>query len=121
MAIPTAQDHVTVSPGPYTNTVLGYAQLAITGTAQTLNQLLAAAFAANPQTAKISVIPPFARFAFITIETAGVRWIDDGQAPTPSFGQLVGATQSFDYSGDLTALQLIAVSGAPLANVSFYK
>lgn len=121
MTSPVGQDGTVFVPGPYTYQPLGYAQLTVTGTAQTLKQLLAAAAAASPATSQISDIPTGARMALILGETANVRWIDDGQKPTTTFGTLHTSTQEFQYSGDLNAIQFIAVSGSPVLDVSFYK
>jgi hypothetical protein len=58
--------------------------------------------------------------ALITVETASVRWRDDGAAPTASIGMLLSAGQSFTYYGNLAAIQFIAQSGSPVVNVSYY-
>ena len=57
----------------------------------------------------------------ITVETANVRWRDDGTAPTASVGQLLQAGQNYFYPGTLTAIQFIAVSGSPVLDLSYYK
>lgn len=68
-------------------------------------------------------IPVDARYALITIDTANVRYRDDGGAPTATAGiQLASsATTPYWYTGRLSAMQLIAVSGSPVINVLFYK
>lgn len=60
-------------------------------------------------------------WALICAETAGVRWRDDGTAPTATVGQLLTAGQCFQYAGPLTAIQFIAQSGSPILDVSFYR
>jgi hypothetical protein len=64
--------------------------------------------------------PAGATAALITVETASVRWRDDGTAPTTSLGMLLTAGQSFTYYGNLSAIQFIAVSGSPTVNVAYY-
>lgn len=57
----------------------------------------------------------------IVIETADVRWRDDGVAPTSSAGMLTAFGSTLTYQGDLTKIQFIAVSGSPTLDISFYK
>lgn len=115
------QDHTTVVAGPYQYTSLGYAQVTLTATAQTLKQLLATANAASPKTSLVTDVPTGTRMILAVIETANIRWIDDGQVPTTTYGNLYSAGQSFDFSGDPAAILLIAVSGSPVLNLTFYK
>jgi hypothetical protein len=61
--------------------------------------------------------------AYVSIDPAsnGVRWRDDGTAPTTSVGMLLTAGSVLTFSGDLTALKFILVSGgSPVANISYY-
>jgi hypothetical protein len=60
-------------------------------------------------------------WALICVETANVRWRDDGTAPTASVGQPVSAGQCFQYAGPLPSIQFIAQSGSPVVNVSYYR
>lgn len=64
--------------------------------------------------------PPRATAALVTVETAGVRWRDDGTAPTATIGMPLSAGQSFTYYGNLSAIQFIAQSGSPTLDVSYY-
>ena len=58
--------------------------------------------------------------ALIAVETQGVRWRDDGVAPTNSVGMPLAANSLFTYDGDLTQIRFIEqVAGAKL-NVSYY-
>jgi hypothetical protein len=83
---------------------LGYQQLAANSTAQALT------------------VPAGANCALFAVETANVRWRDDGVAPTTSAGMpIVAGAAPFFYSGTLSALQFIAESGSPLVNVSYYR
>ena len=66
-------------------------------------------------------IPPGATAAFISVETANIRYRDDGAAPTTSVGQIVPSATNLFYSGTLSAMQIIAVSGSPVVDVSFYR
>lgn len=62
--------------------------------------------------------------AQICVETSGVRYRDDGTAPTASVGIPVIATSTtpncFQYAGPLNAIQFIAISGSPTLDVSYY-
>ncbi|HEY7294248.1 MAG TPA: hypothetical protein VH916_04360 [Dehalococcoidia bacterium] len=62
-----------------------------------------------------------ASYAFIQVDTANVRWRDDGTAPTASVGVQLASAGSFWYAGTLSAIQFIAVSGSPVLNVSYYR
>jgi len=66
-------------------------------------------------------VPLGAQIAEICVETAGVRYRDDGTAPTASIGIPVSAGTCFQYSGPLTAIQFIAQSGSPTVDVAYYQ
>ena len=66
-------------------------------------------------------IPTGANEATIESDTAAVRYRDDGAAPTAAIGQTIGIGVTIFYTGTLSALQFIALSGSPVLNVSFYK
>lgn len=66
-------------------------------------------------------IPARTVWAVICIETAGIRWRDDGTAPTASVGMPIAATQCFNYSSTFATLRVIAQSGSPVVNISFYS
>jgi hypothetical protein len=127
MAAPFSQDYPAHATAPYQFQPLGCAQLAITTTAQNLGQLLTTAAAASPVTAKFTSVPTGAKVMAIVVETASVRWTDDGTAPTSSYGMLMTTTLmpmtggASIYSGDLATIQFIAVSGSPVIDVAFYK
>lgn len=85
---------------------LGYQQI----TAATLA-------AATPLT-----VPAGANFAIIAADAAEVRWRDDGVAPTASVGMPLSNTGApLEYSGPLSKIQFIALTGSPILNVSYYK
>ena len=52
--------------------------------------------------------------------TTGVRWRDDGTAPTATVGMLLPAGSELDYSGDLSLIQFIYVSTGPILDVNYY-
>ena len=65
--------------------------------------------------------PGGATIAQICVENAGVRYRDDGAAPTASVGIPAAAGSCFSYSGPLSVIQFIAQSGSPTLDVSYYK
>lgn len=110
-----AQTPVIAKSGPYIP--LGYCQITSLGSAVAL------------VTASCSTgsVPAGATITEICVETASVRYRDDGTAPTSSIGILVAPSSSsipncFAYAViPLTAMQLIAVTGSPVVDVSFYR
>ena len=73
-------------------------------------------------TSATSLTPPAgATTAQICAENAGVRYRDDGAAPTASLGVPVAAGVCFQYAGPLGSVQFIAQSGSPTIDVSYYK
>lgn len=73
-------------------------------------------------TAQSLTAPAGATHALVHAETNAVRWRDDGTAPTASVGMYLNTTDTpFFYSGTLSAVQFIAVSGSPVVNVLYYK
>jgi len=95
-----------VEPAPVV--VLGYCQLSVT-TAVLISTCSGG-------------IPGGAQVAYITPETAAIRWRDDGTAPTTTVGYPVptGGTQLI-YRGNLATLQVIAQSGTATVNIAFYR
>jgi hypothetical protein len=97
----------TVVPGAMVP--VGYCQLTATGSAAEVSTCTGG-------------IPVGTSVAYITVETANIRWRDDGVAPTASVGMLiVAAAPVLLYQGDITKMQVIAVSGSPVIDISFYK
>ncbi len=66
-------------------------------------------------------IPALTGWAVICIETAAIRWRDDGTAPTASVGMPIVAGGCFNYSGTFATLRVIAQTGSPVVNISFYS
>jgi hypothetical protein len=65
-------------------------------------------------------VPPGATIAWICVETANVRYRDDGTAATASLGIPVTSGSCFAYAGPLAALSFTAQSGSPTIDVSYY-
>src|SRR5258708_33502814 len=55
-----------------------------------------------------------------TAGTDGVRWRDDGTAPTSTVGMVLGAGVELDYSGDLTMIRFIVQARSPIFAISYY-
>lgn len=90
---------------PLQYTPLGYAQATVGAVA-----------------AGLPSIPSRAKRAVITIETNGVRWRDDGTAPTAAVGHPIAAgAPAFEYEGVLGAVQFIRSGAADATlNVTYY-
>jgi hypothetical protein len=101
-----AQQNSTRLTGPYLP--LGYCQLTASGTAALLSTCSGG-------------IPVTATIAEICVSTANIRYRDDGTAPTATVGIPVVAPTCFQYAGVFSALSIIAQSGSPVIDVSFYK
>ncbi len=65
-------------------------------------------------------VPTGATMALITPETQGVRWRDDGPAPTGSVGMPVAAGAYLSYDGDLRNIRFIQQTASAKLNVSYY-
>jgi hypothetical protein len=83
---------------------------------------LSATNTASAATVTSGGIPPGATSAFLESEIAGVRYRDDGGAPTAAIGALVvNGIPGILYTGTLSQLQFIAASGSPLLDIAFYR
>jgi hypothetical protein len=82
---------------------------------------LSASNTASSASATSGGIPALANEVYIESDTAAVRYRDDGAAPTATIGQPIASGGSIFYTGTLSAMQLIAESGSPVVNISFYK
>ncbi len=88
---------------------LKYCQLTATGTAAGLSSCSGG-------------IPSDAKLAVIFINTADIRYRDDGTNPTASVGMYVFQGQTVLYQGrPLSNFKFIAVSGSPILNITFYR
>ena len=65
-------------------------------------------------------VPTGATMALIVVETQGVRWRDDGTAPTASVGMPLATGVSLSYDGDLKAIRFIQQALSATLNVSYY-
>lgn len=59
--------------------------------------------------------------ALITPETQGVRWRDDGVAPTSTVGMPLAAGVTLQYDGDLTKIKFIQQTASAKLNISYYS
>lgn len=78
-------------------------------------------YALTVSTATSLTVPAGAAIAEICVETAAVRYRDDGTAPTSSTGIPVTSGTCFQYGGPLNKVQFIAQTGSPTLDVSYYK
>ena len=58
--------------------------------------------------------------AIIIPESQGVRWRDDGTAPTASVGMPLAVGVPLAYDGDLTKIRFIEQAASAKLNVSYY-
>ena len=59
-------------------------------------------------------------FALIIAETQGIRWRDDGVAPTASVGMPLAVGVPLQYDGDLTKIRFIEQTASAKLNISYY-
>jgi hypothetical protein len=62
-----------------------------------------------------------ARVALIQALVQNIRWTDDGQTPTTSFGNRLHAGESMWYTGNLPALRFIEEASGAEVNIAAYK
>jgi hypothetical protein len=100
-----AQGSVKAAPYPYTSlptTSAGYQQITATSSAASLT------------------VPSGATIAEFCVETAAIRYRDDGTDPSTTVGMPAAAGTCFAYSGPLRAFRFIAQTGSPVINVLYY-
>lgn len=66
-------------------------------------------------------VPSGATIALICAETSGVRWRDDGTAPTASVGMPLAAGQCQQYGIRLSAMLFIQQASGAILDVSYYR
>lgn len=66
-------------------------------------------------------VPQGANLAYIQAEAFGVRYRDDGAAPTASVGQPIAVAGTILYSGTMSALRFIEQTSGAKLNISFYR
>jgi hypothetical protein len=127
-AVAGPQTYTPVNAAPYAWQSLGYSQFSFSSTT-----VVNLAGVGGTQTAgTLAAIPSVCSqsgsgcCASISVETASIRWRDDGTAPTASIGNPVTyftagtPFQPYLYCGDTLAnVQIIALSGTPVVNVEF--
>ena len=59
--------------------------------------------------------------AVIRCETQGVRWRDDGVAPTASVGMPLSVGDVLLYDGDLKKIQFIEQASSAKLDISYYR
>lgn len=75
----------------------------------------------NPGTSTALTVPTGSRYAMLNVEGAnGVRFRDDGSAPTAAIGMLLTAGTNYWYTGVLSKVRVIAGGAAGTVNVSYY-
>lgn len=68
------------------------------------------------------VMPIEANLAVITVGTGPCTWRDDGTAPTPTSGMpMQVSSPPLEYSGDLSAIKFIGVTGTVSVSAALYK
>jgi hypothetical protein len=67
----------------------------------------------------LGTIPSGTFYVVITIETAGIRWRDDGTAPTASVGMPVNSGATFSYTASFSKFQMIQQTSGAVADVYF--
>ena len=65
-------------------------------------------------------IPARANIAWIGVESQGIRYRDDGAAPTASVGFPIPAGGTLFYVGTLSAIELIGQNAAAIVDILFY-
>lgn len=98
-----------------TLTVKGYKQIAAASTTTAFS--LATAGVATTLGAGI---PSGATVAIISPEAQGLRWRDDGTAPTTAIGMRVLTDNELAYNGPLAAWQGINLTAGTICNITFY-
>lgn len=95
----------------------GYLPISATSsTAVSLSSFISAASAA-------SATLQYPNYALISPETQGIRWRDDGTAPTAavSGGFPLAIGQVLEYDGEIGKFQFIAQAGTSTVNVVIYN
>lgn len=65
-------------------------------------------------------VPNGARFALNSVDGKTVRWTDDGQTPTPTFGMPQGIGTTLIYEGDLSSIRFIETAPSAILDVRCY-
>jgi hypothetical protein len=73
----------------------------------------------TPVAATFLTVPVGARIALLSATTGAVSWRDDGGVPTAAVGIQIPAGTTMQYTGNLSALQVISATGT--LNISYYR
>lgn len=65
--------------------------------------------------------PDAPTYALIEPEVQGVRWRDDGTAPTADVGQPLSAGESLQYNGVLSAIRFFRMVAGAKLNVTYFQ
>lgn len=82
---------------------------------------LAASTALTVPTRDINGLVSSPTVAIIVPETQGVRWRDDGVAPSATVGMPLAVGATLMYDGDLTKIRFFQQAATATLNVSYYK
>lgn len=82
---------------------------------------LAASTALTVPVRDINGIASTPTVAVIVPETQGVRWRDDGVAPSATVGMPLAVGATLIYDGDLTKIRFFQQAATATLNVSYYK
>lgn len=92
---------------------LGYVQIPAATIASTAVTLAAQVAAAGLTLDGVELV-------VIQVETAALRWRDDGTAPTTAIGMQVFTSSTFFYTGDFSKIQFIAGGTGTIVDISLY-
>jgi hypothetical protein len=67
----------------------------------------------------LSPIPAGTIYIVVTVESAGIRWRDDGTNPTASVGMPVSSGASFSYTANFAAIKFIQQSASATIDVYY--
>ena len=90
---------------------MGYQQISTLSSAQSLT---------IPEVDPSTGLKAMPTIALITPETNGVRWRDDGTAPTSTVGMPLAVGVTLQYDGDLSKIRFIEQVGGGIVNISYY-
>jgi hypothetical protein len=66
-------------------------------------------------------VPAGADLVVLSIEAQGVRYRDDGTAPTAAIGMLLPSGSVFEYTGNIGALRFIQATAGAIVNAAYYS
>jgi len=97
--------------GPYQFHGIGYCQITV----------LTSAVAVVTASCSTGSVAAQSSIAQICVSGQGVRYRDDGTAPTASLGIPVGAGTCFQYSGPMAGIQFIQQAATATLDITFYN